>query len=149
MVISPYAKVNYVDHTVTDQSSIIRFIEDNWSLGRISDNSTDAIAGSINGMFNFGSGGGTTKAVMLDPNTGTVVNGASGGGGTSPTGTTTAVAGPKNATATQNQFQLDGTKSTSADGKPLTYQWSSIAGSLSASISNGNTATRFACTCYK
>jgi len=29
MVISPYAKPNFVDHTLTDQSSIIRFIEDN------------------------------------------------------------------------------------------------------------------------
>ena len=30
LVISPYAKQNYVDHTVMDQSSVIRFIEDNW-----------------------------------------------------------------------------------------------------------------------
>jgi phospholipase C len=29
MVILPFAKVNFVDHTVTDQSSILRFIEDN------------------------------------------------------------------------------------------------------------------------
>ena len=35
LVISPYAKVNYVDHGVTDQASILRFIEDNWNLGRI------------------------------------------------------------------------------------------------------------------
>jgi phospholipase C len=32
LVISPYAKVNYVDHHVTDQTSILRFIEDNWNL---------------------------------------------------------------------------------------------------------------------
>src|SRR5262249_40400482 len=31
-VISPYAKDNFVDHSVTDQSSILRFIEDNWGL---------------------------------------------------------------------------------------------------------------------
>src|SRR5579864_3696360 len=37
LVISPYAKANYVDDTVTDQSSILRFIEDNWNLGRIGD----------------------------------------------------------------------------------------------------------------
>ena len=35
LVISPYARSNYVDHTLTDQTSILRFIEDNWSLGRI------------------------------------------------------------------------------------------------------------------
>jgi len=57
------------------------------------------------------------------------------------TATTTAVAGPKNATATQNQFQLDGTASTSFDGKPLEYQWFLVAGSLSAAISAANTAT--------
>ena len=146
MVISPYAKVNYVDHTTTDQSSILRFIEDNWSLGRIGDSSTDAIAGPINGMFNFAAGGGTAKAVMLDPTMGTVVSGGTTpgggtGGGTGGSGTTTAVAGPKNATATVNQFQLDGTKSTSFDGKPLTYQWALISGGPTAAISNGNTAT--------
>ncbi len=35
LVISPFAKANFVDHTITDQSSILRFIEDNWSLPRI------------------------------------------------------------------------------------------------------------------
>ena len=35
MVISPWAWKNFVDHHVTDQSSILRFIEDNWSLGRV------------------------------------------------------------------------------------------------------------------
>ena len=141
LVISPYAKVNYVDHTVTDQSSILRFIEDNWNLGRIGDSSTDAIAGPINGMFNFASA--TAKAVTLDPGTGTVVSGGptSGGGPTGGSATTTAVAGPKGATATSNQFQLDGTKSTSFDGKPLTYQWALITPGPTASISNGNTAT--------
>src|SRR5262249_52396456 len=34
-VISPYAKQNYVDHSTTDQTSVLRFIEDNWNLGRI------------------------------------------------------------------------------------------------------------------
>ena len=53
LVISPYAKRNYVDHTITDQSSILRFIEDNWSLGRIGDGSTDTIAGTLSGLFDF------------------------------------------------------------------------------------------------
>jgi phospholipase C len=53
-VISPYAKYNYVDHTLTDQSSIIRFIEDNWLGGqRIGNGSFDAIAGPLNNMFDF------------------------------------------------------------------------------------------------
>lgn len=53
MVISSWAKSNYVDHTVTIQTSITRFIEDNWNLGRIGGGSFDAIANPINAMFNF------------------------------------------------------------------------------------------------
>jgi phospholipase C len=64
MVISPWAKHNFVDTTLTDQSSITRFIEDNWLGGklrgsklsggeRIGQGSFDSIAGSIDGTFNF------------------------------------------------------------------------------------------------
>jgi phospholipase C len=53
LVISPWSKTNAVDHTLTDQSSITRFVEDNWSLPRIS-GSFDAVAGSLNGLFDFG-----------------------------------------------------------------------------------------------
>lgn len=68
LVISPYAKSNYVDHTVIDQTSILRFIEDNWCLGRIGDQSFDAVAGSIRNMFNFCSP--HRSAFILDPKTG-------------------------------------------------------------------------------
>jgi phospholipase C len=37
LLVSPWAKQNYVDHGVTNQTSIIDFIEDNWGLGRIGD----------------------------------------------------------------------------------------------------------------
>ncbi len=54
MVISPWARVNYVDHVVLDQSSIIHFVEDNWLNGqRVGSDSFDSIANSIDGMFNF------------------------------------------------------------------------------------------------
>lgn len=54
LVISPWAKQNFVDHTVTDQTSIIRFVEDNWLSGqRIGQGSFDGIASSISRMFNF------------------------------------------------------------------------------------------------
>ena len=69
LVISPWAKRNFVAHTISDQSSITRFIEDNWGLPRIS-GSFDAIAGSLNNMFNFGPSGGKNKALFLDPTTG-------------------------------------------------------------------------------
>ncbi|MGW5198339.1 phospholipase C [Streptomyces spiralis] len=53
LVISPYSKVDKVDHTQTDQASVLRFIEDNWHTGRIGDHSFDATAGPITGMFDF------------------------------------------------------------------------------------------------
>jgi phospholipase C len=53
LVISPFAKENYVDHSLADQSSILRFIEDNWQTGQIGNQSFDAIAGSILGSFDF------------------------------------------------------------------------------------------------
>ncbi len=140
IVVSPYAKVNYVDHTVTDQSSILRFIEDNWSLGRIGDNSTDAIAGSLLGMFNFNNP--TAKAVYLDPTMGTVLSGPPNtSGSTGPsTAVTAAIASPKSMITSQVQVQLSGTASTSADGNPLTYLWAVSAGSPSATILGNTTA---------
>jgi phospholipase C len=72
LVISPYAKANFVDHTATDQSSVIRFIEDNWLGGqRIGQGSFDGIANSISQMFNF------TKVrpngiLFLNPSTGEI-----------------------------------------------------------------------------
>ena len=43
----PWRKTNFVDHTMTDQTSILRFIEDNWQTGRIGNYSFDAKAGSL------------------------------------------------------------------------------------------------------
>jgi phospholipase C len=53
LVISPYSKQNYVDSTATEQTSITKFIEDNWSTGRIGDSSFDERAGTLGGMFDF------------------------------------------------------------------------------------------------
>lgn len=71
LVISPYAKQNFVDHTVLDQSSVVRFIEDNWGLPRIGNGSFDEFSGSIENMFNFKNPPDNT--VLLDPVTGQVV----------------------------------------------------------------------------
>ncbi|MGK3208744.1 phospholipase C [Amycolatopsis sp. MEPSY49] len=72
LVVSPYSKVNHVDHTQTDQTSVLKFIEDNWFAGRIGDSSFDSRAGSLNGMFDFWWPG--AKKVTLDPKTGAVVH---------------------------------------------------------------------------
>jgi phospholipase C len=55
LVISPFAKHNYVDHTLTDQTSILRFVEDNWLGGqRIqTGGSFDTIAGTIQNMLSL------------------------------------------------------------------------------------------------
>ena len=71
LVVSPYTKANFVDHTLTDQSSVTRFIEDNWLGGqRIGGGSFDAIAGTLDSMFNWSTG--NTPKLTLDPKTGKV-----------------------------------------------------------------------------
>jgi phospholipase C len=57
LVISPYAKANYVSHTYISQASVVRFIEDNWLHGeRLGGGSFDATTGSIMDMFDFSRG---------------------------------------------------------------------------------------------
>ena len=82
IVISPWAKSNFIDHTITDQTSSLRFIEINWNLGFIDGTtlppgqplgsySFDQLAGSILNMFDF-DGQPDLKRLILDPLTGTV-----------------------------------------------------------------------------
>ncbi|MCU1490391.1 MAG: phosphoesterase [Acidimicrobiaceae bacterium] len=52
VVISPFAKQNYVSHTLTDQSSIPAFIEQNWGLGQIAGSASN-VAGSLDDLFDF------------------------------------------------------------------------------------------------
>jgi hypothetical protein len=73
LVISPWSKRNYVDHTRTDQSSVLRFIETNWLTGRIGGTSFDSRAGSLFGMLNFFQVP-QVWPVVLDPTTGAVVH---------------------------------------------------------------------------
>src|SRR5689334_1097513 len=69
LAVSPYAKPNFVDHTQTDQTSILRFIEDNWGAGRIGNDSFDTRAGSLETMFAFTEP--TQPTLMLNPTKGT------------------------------------------------------------------------------
>jgi phospholipase C len=68
LVISPYAKANFIDHTQTDQTSVLRFVEDNWNTGRIGDDSFDARAGALDSMFDFTAP--AQPALVLNPLTG-------------------------------------------------------------------------------
>ena len=76
VVISPYTRENYVSHNLTDQSSVVKFIEDNWVGGQsVGPGSFDKIAGSLDGR------GGVLDfwtrphfdPVILNPTTGEVV----------------------------------------------------------------------------
>jgi len=51
IVVSPYVPQGEVSHTVYGFGSIVRFIEDTWSLGRLG--TTDKTSKSIGNMFNF------------------------------------------------------------------------------------------------
>jgi len=55
LVISPYSKQNYVSHDLTSQVSVLQFIEDNWSTGKIGAGSLDADTSTDNlaDMLNF------------------------------------------------------------------------------------------------
>jgi phospholipase C len=72
LAISPFARRNFVDHSLTDQTSVLRFIEDNWLHGeRVGGGSFDAIAGSINAMFDFSQP--DARPYILDESTGQVI----------------------------------------------------------------------------
>ena len=87
LVISPWAKTNYVDHNLSDQSSIINFIEYNWRLPAIPGSFDQALARQdkaehvpfdLAGMFDFrpdfqfGGFDLGLPAVQLDPVSGQV-----------------------------------------------------------------------------
>jgi phospholipase C len=78
LVISKWARVNYIDSRMTDQSSVIRFIEDNWGVGRLGGDSNDVKAGSLLGMFDFDH---AAKKVIVDTGTGEPVDQEPGFGG--------------------------------------------------------------------
>jgi phospholipase C len=77
LVISPWAKKNFVDNTPTDQASITRFIEDVFlGSARIGGGSFDATAGTLMNMFNFSSTvPPNPNVVLLNPTTGAVTSG--------------------------------------------------------------------------
>jgi phospholipase C len=68
LVISPYARSNWVDNTFIDQSSVVKFIEYNWRLPALGNGAADTAAGSILSMFNFSPP--RNPPLFLDPSTG-------------------------------------------------------------------------------
>jgi phospholipase C len=81
LVISPWAKANLVDHTTTDQTSSLRFIEENWGLDSIDEfekpagqGSFDRLAGTVMNMFDFDDRP-NPRQLILNPLNGQVVSG--------------------------------------------------------------------------
>ena len=77
LVISPYAKSNYVDHNLSDQASIINFVEYNWHLPGIPGSADQVLAKldrhnglafDLAGMFQFG--GTPDSKLILNQTTG-------------------------------------------------------------------------------
>lgn len=70
IVISKYAKRNYVSHTPITQASVVKFIEDNWLAGaRLGGGSFDDSTGSIADLFDFSAP--KAPELFLSPQTGT------------------------------------------------------------------------------
>ena len=87
LVLSPFAKSNYVDHDLSNQASTINFVEYNWQLPGIAGSFDQAQAKvdkaehvpfDLAGMFEFGNRG-STPALPLNPNTGQPVPAEYGG----------------------------------------------------------------------
>lgn len=74
LVVSPWARVNHVDHALITHASVVRFIEDNWLHGaRLGGGSFDANAGSLMGLFDFSANHHRAGKLYLDPKTGEVL----------------------------------------------------------------------------
>ncbi len=72
IAISPWTKENYISHELTDQTSIIRFIEFNWGLPRLKHGSYAEIAGKLGDLFDFSPERTLAPKVFINPFTGQV-----------------------------------------------------------------------------
>ncbi|MBV9837750.1 MAG: alkaline phosphatase family protein [Solirubrobacterales bacterium] len=81
IVISPFARRDYVDHNLSDQSSIINFVEYNWRLPAISGSADRLLAGrdlregvpfDLAGLFDFYAP--PNRSLILDPLSGQPVD---------------------------------------------------------------------------
>jgi phospholipase C len=67
-VVSPYAGQNVVSHTFIDQSSVVKFIEQNWGLPGMGNGAADNAAGSLDTLFDFQAP--PAPKLFLNPSTG-------------------------------------------------------------------------------
>jgi phospholipase C len=50
-LVSPYARVGHIDHTLLDHTSILKFIEENWNIPPLAER--DARANNLTSAFDF------------------------------------------------------------------------------------------------
>jgi phospholipase C len=104
MVVSPWAKQNYIDHTFTDLTSILKFIEENWGTGGLGGGAFESLSGlnqagvqggvgtgDLMNMFNFDPSASRAPVTLINDQTGQLVpdgqpgpqgpQGAAGGAG--------------------------------------------------------------------
>jgi phospholipase C len=77
LVISPYTRDNYVSSNLTDTTSVVKFIEQNWLHGETIPGSFDKVSGSLDapgGLLDFKAKPHFTP-LILNPTTGAVVSG--------------------------------------------------------------------------
>jgi phospholipase C len=77
LVISPYTRDNYVSNNLTDTTSVVKFIEQNWLHGETIPGSFDKVSGSLDapgGLLDFNTSP-HFNPVILNPATGAVVKG--------------------------------------------------------------------------
>lgn len=86
LVVSPWTVPNTVHSAPIEQASILRFIETNWSLPLIGDQSFDARAGALDTLFDFDPGHARAGKLFLDPASGQVLSGPPSGLVASPNG---------------------------------------------------------------
>jgi phospholipase C len=81
VVISPYTRENYVSNKLTDTTSVVKFIEDNWLHGERIQGSFDSVSGSLDGhggLLDFATFP-HYQPLILNPTTGAVVSGGNQG----------------------------------------------------------------------
>ncbi|MGC1282711.1 MAG: alkaline phosphatase family protein [Streptosporangiaceae bacterium] len=81
IVISPYTRDNYVSNNLTDTTSVVKFIEQNWLHGQTIPGSFDATSGSLDargGLLDFNTRP-HFQPLILNPTTGAVVTGGGWG----------------------------------------------------------------------
>ena len=86
LVVSPWARQNFIDHTFTDQTSILKFVEENWGLDPLGGNAFESLSGLSGGvegpmgtgdlraMFDFNPAHERARPVLLDDQTGQVTS---------------------------------------------------------------------------